>query len=757
MKNLFRHFISGAVCIAMVHCAYAQRNWQARWIAYPYEKPMGNFTRPTFPAPVFRKVFEMTKEVRNGRLFVCGLGFFTCELDGRRLSDARLTPAPTQYDKRWRYRVFDVGHLPAGRHIVSITAADGFYRASTPVYWHFEYASWTDYPKAILEIVDATTGDVILASDETWKVAFGPVVRTELRGGETHDANMELPWDETDGQRWRHARIVPGPGGIGEEEKFPQCRVTEVFPMERLAGTNIWIAPINMAGVPRISVRGESGAEVVLSCGEMQFRRDKYGNVNTNMLAFGGGKTLLKGQVDKYILSGRGEECWSPEFTYHGFQCVEIRVKGNVDILRVDALRIHTDFRRHGWFRTSDVKLSTIGECAIRSCLNNFVGIPTDCPHREKNGWTSEARLMCETLMYAFDAADAYRSYVDDIADAQRPNGQLPGMLPTGGVGYNWGSGPAWDAAFLLIPLSVFEFTGDLSSFEICYPGMKRYVDYCMTLLDGDGLMTFGLGDWMSPRGSRVTTFVTTAFYVRCLQVVAWFAERTGRSDDASRFNLMRSKSVHALLKKYYEGGGVFRCNSSVVPALALAFRIVPDQDRTACAAELARVVKANGARVDYGTIGSGCVLRELFENGYCDLAYEMMTQPDAPGYWNWFADWGMTTFPEDWYPERSSSNNHGAFADVAACMFRYLAGFRHAMAHPGRRFLVIRPCFPEKLQDFTASHEGYEVDWRRIEGKIVFRAVVPEGCRANLILPGRKDEPLREGTHLREIEVNRQ
>ncbi len=260
----------------------------------------------------------------------------------------------------------------------------------------------------------------------------------------------------------------------------------------------------------------------------------------------------------------------------------------------------------------------------------------------------------------------------------------------------------------------------------------------------------------MSPRGSRATEFVTTAFYVRCLQVAAWFAGRTGRPDDESRFNAMRSKAVNALLRKYYAGGGIFRCNSSVVPALALAFRIVPEQDRAACAAELARIVKANGARVDYGTIGSGCVLRELFENGYCDLAYEMMTQPDAPGYWNWFAGWGMTTFPEDWYPERSSSNNHGAFADVAACMFRYLAGFRHAMAHPGRRFVEIRPCFPEKLRDFAASHDGYEVDWRRVEGKIVFRVVVPEGCRANLILPGRKEESLREGTHLREIEENR-
>ena len=769
MKIAGRHAACMLVLAGLAWHASAsapERVWRGKWIAYRYptdgrtdHRGMMNFKFPVMPAPVFRKSFTLPKDVSDARLYVCGLGFFTCELDGRRVSDARLVPAPTQYDRRWRYRRFDLGRIRAGAHEVSVTAADGFYRASTPVYWHFEYASWTDYPKAILELEDGATGEVLLATDETWRAALGPVVRSELRVGEKYDARRELP-SGTEGSAWKPVLLVPGPGGIGEEETFPPCRVTKAYPMTRLAGTNVWEAPVNISGVPRIRVRGEPGAEVTLSCGEKQFKRDSHGTVTTNLLAYGvtdhsWGRDQGPRQRDVYVLSGKGEECWAPEFTYHGFQYVEVRTKGRVEVLGMEALHIHTDFRPNGTFGTSDVRLKKIGECAIRSCLNNFVGIPTDCPHREKIGWLSEARLMCETLHYAFDASGAFRGFVDEIADAQRPSGQLPGMLPTGGVGYNWGSGPAWDAAFLLIPETILAFTGDKSAIETHYPGMKRYVEYCTTLLDRDGLMTFGLGDWHPPSGfARVPTeFVTTAFYVKCLDVASRFADCTGHHSDKRRFASLRTRTVRSLLAKYSAGGGVFRHTSSVMPALALAFDIVPEADRAACAAELARIVKTNGARVDYGTIGSGCVLRQLFENGHADLAFEMMTQPNAPGYWNLFLNWGLTTFTENWYPDSTGSVNHGAFTDVSACMFRYLAGFRHSMEHPGNRFLVVQPCFPAELPDFAASHDGYSIAWRREGKSVAVRLTVPPKARASLRLPGRPNEELPSGTYLRQVE----
>ena len=688
----------------------------ARWIAYPYDRPMGNFSAPVLPAPTFRRAFTLKQPVRDATLRISGLGFYTFELDGKRLDDARLVPAPTQYDVRFRWRTHGLGTLAAGRHVLSVTVGDGFYRNGTGTYWHFEKAPWTDYPKLAVELTDGD-GQRLLETDERWSVRFSPIRRTEFRRGESYDARLEFPALEVEGKDWKRARLVPAPGGRPDEETFPPCRIVATYPMVRLEGTNVWAAPVNVSGVPRLRVRGAAGARVTLACGEYQRRERNAGGrkvIVTNLVTYG------ESQFDTYVLKGDADgETWAPEFTYHGFDHVRATVEGSAEILGLEALDIHTDFRPLGRLSTSDKILQTILNAGMRSALNNFVGIPTDCPHREKNGWTSEARLQCETLLYAWDAAGAYLAFVDEMLDAQRPSGQLPGMLPTGGVGYNWGSGPAWDAALGCIPESVARFTGDPGVLARYRPALRRYCDYVATLLDADGLCTFGLGDWCRAAHGKgaPTPFVTTAFYIRCLDLA-------GESARAA-------KARADLLGRYYRGNGVFSEAASVMPALALEFALVPEAERTACAKELARIVAANGAKVDYGTIGSGCVLRALFESGAEDLAYAVMTQPEEPGYAAWFLKDAMTTFPESWRSVDTNSRNHGAFCDVVACAYRYLAGFRHTAERPGRNDLEIRPSFPKGLGDFSAEHNGYRISWTRDGEKVAVKVTVPEGCRA--------------------------
>ena len=693
---------------------------EAKWIAYPYEQPMGNFARKVLPAPTFRRVFTLERPVQDADLRISGLGFYTFEVDGRRVDDARLVPAPTQYDVRYRWRTHRLGPLAAGQHVISVTVGDGFYRTGSENYWHFERTPWTDYPKLAAEIVTGS-GNVVVRTDERWSVRFSPTVRTELRGGERYDARLECPGQDVAGEGWKRARLVPGPGGRPDEERFPPCRIVATHTMSRLEGTNVWVAPFNLSGVPRLHVKGTAGAQVTLTCGEYNRRWAQDGKtVTTNQTAYGAQ------QQDVYILKGDGRgEVWAPEFTYHGFDRVQVSVTGNAEILGLDALEIHTDFTPAGRVKTSNRLLQTILDAGMRSALNNFVGIPTDCPHREKNGWTSEARLQCETLLYGWRAEEAYLGFVDEMVDAQRPSGQLPGMLPTGGVGYNWGSGPAWDAALACIPETVARFSGDVAVCARYRDAVRKYCDYVSTLLDEEGICTFGLGDWCrSPLGvAAPTPFVTTAFYIRCLDLMG----------DVERSE--RTKA--ALLRRFYRGKGVFTKAASVMPALALMFRLVPEADRAACADELARIVEANGAKVDYGTVGSGCVLRALFETGRTDLAYKMMVQPEMPGYAWWFETLKLTTFPESWDARRSSSLNHGAFCDIVACACRYLAGFRPGAAEEGRDVLVIRPSFPRKLSDFSAEFRGYRVSWRWQDAMVAVEIVVPEGRRADFSADG--------------------
>ena len=243
--------------------------------------------------------------------------------------------------------------------------------------------------------------------------------------------------------------------------------------------------------------------------------------------------------------------------------------------------------------------------------------------------------------------------------------------------------------------------------------------------------MNSGIGDWCSCGKEVPAPYVTTAFYVRCLDLI----------DDPKA-----ERARQAILKKYYLGNGRFTVESSVMPALALEHRLVPASERMASEKELARIVSQNKGRVDFGTIGSGCVLRALFEAGMADLGYLMMTQPEPLGYAAIVGVYGATTFAEDWMVPESSSRNHGAFCDVAACMYRYLGGHR-LDSRTGE--LTIRPLFPHALQDFAAEYRGVSVAWRRSGDDIVVEMVVSESApHANYIAPDGRVTRLSAGTH---------
>jgi len=710
---------------------------EAKWIAAEIPKP--EHTRPVGrAAPVFRRRFTLPAATHL-KMRVSGMGLFTCTVDGRNVLDSVLDPAPTQYDRRWYWRTADLGELPPGEHLVSIEVGNGFYYESG-VGWNFSSAPWRDVPKAFCEMSDAS-GKVVLATDDTWCYAYGPVTSNGWRHGDVYDARRMLPDGVCEGDGWKRAIVVAGPGGIGEEQPHAPCRETAVLPMREVA-PSMWEAPYDLAGVPRIRVRGEAGAKIVLSCGELKphERRTLHETKRPVLPQYG------KMQRDEYVLSGKGVETWQPRYTYHGFRYVRAEITGRAELLSVDAVETRTDFRRLGSVRTSDAVLQAVYDAAVRSCLANFVGIPTDCPHREKNGWTSEARLMCETFLYGVDAGAAYGAFVDMMADAQRPSGQLPGIVPCAGWGYNWGSGPAWDAALCLVPRSILAFTGDDAVAKRNYQAMKRYCDFCRTMLDGDGIASFGLGDWVSAGpGKTQPELVTHAFYCASLAATADFAARFGRKDDVDDLVGRIAEAKAAFCRKFYRGNGVMSSEPTTAAALALVFDLVPKGERKACEAALRARVRANAHKVDYGTIGSGCVLRALLDAGYADDAYWMMTQPSCPGYANIAAL--QTTFPEVWNPERSGSEDHGAFADVAACLYRYFGGIRPDGTLCG---LDVRPLFPKDVKDFEASWRGYVSFWRRTAEGVAYVLEVPVGRTARLTLPGGKTETLGPGRHER-------
>lgn len=236
-------------------------------------------------------------------------------------------------------------------------------------------------------------------------------------------------------------------------------------------------------------------------------------------------------QTDHYILKGGEPETWHPRFTYHGFQYAEITTEGRVLVEKVEAEMIpHRICLDRDLFLLGRV-CQFAPKATVLSYAGNFVGIPTDCPHWE-NGWTGDAHLACETGLHNFDAASSYQRWIDNFADAQRPSGQLPGIIPSCGWGFNWGSGPAWDSAFLLIPWYVYLYTGDRSA-DTHYDAMRRYVDFCNEMAT-DGIVSFGLGDWCHVDRPRITSpaLTSTGYYHMDAKLMSKFAALTGRPAD---------------------------------------------------------------------------------------------------------------------------------------------------------------------------------------------------------------------------------
>jgi len=716
--------------------------WQAQWIGR-LGVCLPNWEGPILPAPLFRSGFDVQGVVRCARLMMCGLGYYELYLNGRKVGDHVLDPTVTQYDRRVRYVTHSVEtYLRPGENAVGVMLGNGWYNCHTPEVWHFDKASWRDYPKLLLQL-ELTFEDghkMIFCSGPQWKVADGPILFDSLRNGETYDARLEragwtLPdYDDSD---WAPAGLVSGPGGILQEQLAPPCKVMETLEprlvRELRPGVAVFDFGRNIVGWAQLRVSGAAGTEIVLRYGE---RLAEDGSVDQKHIGM-----YLRGgdcQTDRYILKGGGPEQWEPHFTYHGFQYVQ--VEGLPETPSHDNLRgrvVYTAFEQIGTFSCSNENLNRLQECTAAAYCGNFVGIPTDCPHREKNGWTGDAHLAAETGLMNFSAASAYREWLETMADTQRPSGQLPAIIPSTGWGFN-GTGPAWDSAFILIPWYLYLYTGDIRCIEQHYGAMKRYVDYCTSLSNG-GILSFGLGDWCHVDSKRMVErdLPVTAYYYTDTLLISRFAGLLHRPDDQQVYARLAMMIREAFNRRFYKGDGIYAKGEQTAMGCALQHGLVEEGEKSMVVSRLAEAVIANHYRPDFGILGAKFVPRALSDNGHADLAYRLITQPEYPGWVHWLSQ-GATTLWEDW--AGVSSRNHIMFGDISAWMFQYLAGIQPDPDTPGFKHFIVSPHFPEGLDwvkaEYALPFGRIKASWKRSPQGVSLDLYVPDNTTAKLVMP---------------------
>lgn len=738
--------------------------WQGQWIGRP-EALLGSFDGPVLPSPLFRKSFDTNGEIVAARASICGLGYFEMTLNGTRVGDHVLDPIVTQYDDHVGYVTHDVTDLLTnGRNALGVMLGNGWYNTHTREVWHFDKASWRDYPKLLLQL-DISYADgrkESIVSDSSWRVTDGPIRFDGLRNGETYDAREEkIGWDSAgyDDAEWQRAMVVAGPGGALFSQQAPPCRV--VRNMEAKSWNEVkpgvWVFDFgqNMTGWTHLTVSGPAGTEVVLRYAERVLENGEVDQKHISCFIKEGDF-----QTDRYVLKGGGEETYHTHFTYHGFQWVEVQgLPAPPTAGTLQARVIQSDFAPAGRFECSDGTLNQLQKLTQWSYVSNFTGIPTDCPHREKNGWTGDAQLACETGLLNYDAANAYAHWLGTIADAQRSSGQLPGIVPTGGWGYNWGNGPAWDSAFIVIPWQMYRYRGDKGILAKHYDGMKRYVHFAYSLAD-EGLIKYGLGDWCPPEADKTAPrdLCTTAILFEDCRILAKTARLLGHEFDAKRFDSMAAMLRASWRKAYVGEGGAVAGNEQTSLGCALYYDLLEDSEKPQAAWRLRQSLEAAGGRPTFGILGAKWVPRALSEAGHAEEAFHLITGEGYPGWAHWLSQ-GATTLWEEW--NGVSSHNHIMFGDISAWMYSYLGGIQPLEETPGFARFLVAPAFVEALEHATAEHDSpygrIRSAWKRDGDFVEWEITVPGNSEAVVRVPpgyGRENVPgtLREGRHVARV-----
>jgi len=696
-------------------------------------------------------------------LRICGLGYYTASLNGSRVGDMVLEPCQSDYDKSVYYREFDVSALlRPGRNCIGVILAGGFFHAVVPTIWHSEQMPWQDFNKLKLEIRAADGGMIANTSPATWRATSdGPIVFTQVRSGEHYDARKEMPhWNETgfDDSAWVPASRGEPPRGVLRRCDFPPCRVVGILPpvsRKRVqladgSAAELFDFGRTLSGVGRVRVAGESGAVVTLRYGDIL---DADGNFTQDNV-----KNLVHGdfQTDRYTLKGAGKtEERAAEFVWHGFRYVLATVAGDARIETVDACEIHTDFRRLGSFESSSDTLDRLAFNNENSFLANFVGVPTDCPHREKQCWSGDALVAVTGALYAFDTAANHQAFLDAFVEQQAPCGSVPHVLHTNkscNHSVEWG-GPAWDGAFILMPWILYTMTGDATRLKRDFDAYRRLIGfYLEEVCDPDTLLVAsGLPDWCPPAEAAATPVALTssAYFYAMIATAARIAELVGRSGDATELHALAARLKAAFNREFRRPDGGYGTGSLTSLACPLYFGLAPD--REAHDAALGRLVAAvRSARhwALFGIQGALTTCRVLGDAGYADDLFRIFTQPEFPGWADQLAQ-GATSFWEQW--DGRQSHMHVMYGDILACLYRYFAGMLPDAEQPGFARTNFRPLCPAGLTTVRAYHDSPRgrigSEWRRDGGSIVFRVTLPEGTTGSFEYGELRTE-LSPGTH---------
>ncbi|WP_458782354.1 glycoside hydrolase family 78 protein [Arthrobacter sp. D3-16] len=727
--------------------------WYARFIAPaaaadPSEHPQ--------PAPLFRRDFN-SSNVRRATLHVTALGFVEAYLNGQRVGDEVLAPGWTTYRHRLNYSTHDVTELITdGANTLGAMVGEGWARGRLG--WEGAGPTkniFADRPGLFMQLeLDYGDHSEIIATDEEFRTAPGPVLFDSIYDGEHYDARQEQPgWSAPgfDASSWKPVEVIDWDlKTLEAPTKEPVRRIEEIAVQRFIttpSGKTIADFGQNLVGWVRVDVEGDTGTTVTLRHAEVL----DDGELGVRPL-----RTAKA--TDEYTLRGGGPESWEPRFTFHGFRYAEIEgYPGELTKDKLTAVVIHTDMARTGWFETSNPLLNRLHSNTVWSMKGNFVSLPTDCPQRdERLGWTGDINVFGPTAAYLYDVRGVLGSWLRDLALEQKHKGYVPMVVPDFQTHAAPMTTAVWSDVAVLLPWTLYQAYGDQQILEDAYTSMVDFTDQVAGLLNPDGLWDSGFqfGDWLDPDappenpagGKTESHLVAAAYFCRVTDVMAKSAAILGNGEDGARFSQLAAKVKQAFLDEYVTPSGRLANNSATAYALAITFDILNAGQKERAGEMLANLVTKAKHTISTGFVGTPVLCDALTQTGHLDDAYRLLLNTECPSFL-YPVTMDATTIWERWdsmrpdgtiNPGGMTSFNHYALGAVADWMHRTVAGL--APAEPGYKRITIAPKPGGDLTSASARHltpfGEAAVSWRIVDGTVTLDVTVPDGTTADVVLP---------------------
>jgi alpha-L-rhamnosidase len=775
------------------------RDWRASWVEPRQESvirevvggPIGTPDERLHPVPLLRQVFEVDEVPARARLYITAHGLFEVRINGSTVTDDLFCPGYDAHPTRLSFFAYDVSALlRPGRNVVAVRLADGWWAGRTSMAGHS--ANYGDRLAVYWQLEG--DGEPLAVSDRSSVSSFGGIRYSDIFIGERFDGRSEQPgWDgvDFDDAAWSRSVVVGGSTAglvpfIGE----PVRRVREITDPAVLItprGETVIDLRQNIAGRIRISAEGPSGTEIRLEHTEAL---DRDGNFYVDVLG------TNKDQTDVWVLAGGGRETFEPTFTFHGFRYV--RVTGYPGTLRpedVTGVVVSSDLDQVGGFATDDARVNRLHENVVWSQRGNFVSIPTDCPQREREGYTGDAQVFVGAAPNNMRVNLFLDRWLANVRAEQFADGQITIVAPNTpsfqrfvSNGHGADSGSGWGDAITIVPLALYERYGDVRFLEDNYEAMQRWVAYCRRQAeagvparhrDADAATLerqrvlwntgFHHGDWLAPStvdddnvlstlniaSERTGEIVAAMFFARSVENLARTAEILGDTPTAFEMYDLHGRIREAFAVEYLLPDDRLTVHMQGTYVLALAFGLVPDERRAGVAEHLVALIDEAGTHLDTGFLSVPHLMDVLVDIGRADIAYRLLLQDTAPS-WLYQIDRGATTVWEVWRLVDTDghpgimSHNHYAFGCVDDWLYRQVAGLR--AVEPGYRRVTLAPDvaspFGEVRARIDTPYGPVTCEYRRSASETVVRVQVPVDVDADLELPGRSTQRLGAGSH---------